>query len=348
MLNRGAAVRHDEDAGATTVAATVAAASDRRPRVLPAAPLMHGTSAFVTFSGLCSGGTAVLSEAAAFDPAALLDTVDRHRVTEMAIVGDAFARPLLAELDAHPGRWDLSSLRVLVSSGVMWSQQVKEGLLAHHPELLCVDTLGSSEAVGLGRSISSKRGTVGTGGFRLGDHSQVIRDDGTPVDRGTGEIGLVAVRGRSPIGYFNDPAKSAATFRVIAGERWTTPGDHATVDEDGTVHLLGRGSGCINTGGEKVFPEEIEEALKLDPRVVDAVVVGAPHERFGEQVVAFVESHDGSVLDTASVVEQLRARVAGYKVPRAIEQVDTIGRAVNGKVDQKRWRARAMDLTGGR
>ncbi len=344
VLNRGAAIRHDELRGMAAVAETLAAAGDDRTRVLPAAPLMHGTAAFVTFSGLCSGGTIVLCERAAFDPVELLDTVQRHRVREMAIVGDAFARPLLDALDADPDRWDISSLAVLVSSGVMWSESVKAGLIAHHPTLLCVDTLGSSEAVGLGRSISSSRGTVRTGGFKLGDHAQVIRDDGTPVDRGTGEVGLVAIRGRSPIGYFNDPVKSASTFRELGGERWTTPGDHATVDADGTVHLLGRGSGCINTGGEKVFPEEVEEALKLDPAVVDAVVVGAPHDRFGEQIVAFIEPRAASAIDLDAMLGALRTRLAGYKVPRRVEVVESIARAANGKVDQKRWRARAAEL----
>ena len=347
VLNRAAAVRHDEEAGIAGVAATFAAAGDARPRVLPAAPLMHGTAAFVTFSGLCSGGTAVLCRRAAFDPVELLDTIEAGAVTEMAIVGDAFARPLLAALDAEPGRWDISSLRVMVSSGVMWSQSVKEGLIAHHRNLLCVDTLGSSEAVGLARSISSSKGTAATGGFRLGDHAQVLRDDGTPVAQGTGEVGLVAVRGRAPLGYFNDPEKSARTFRVLAGERWTTPGDLATVDVDGTVRLLGRGSGCINTGGEKVFPEEVEEALKLDPTVADVVVVGAPHERFGEQIVAFVEPESGQSVDVPALLAELRARIAGYKVPRAVEIVPSIARAANGKVDQKRWRARAAELVSG-
>jgi len=309
--------------------------------VIPAAPLMHGTAAFSAFAVLDSGGAVVLCENTKFDPQELLDTVETHSVTDLSIVGDAFAKPLLDALDAQPQRWDISSLKVILSSGVMWSAPVKEGLITHAPDLLCVDTLGSSEAVGLARSISSSRGTAKTAGFKLGPDAQVIREDGTPVAPGSGETGLVAVAGRAPIGYFNDPEKSAKTFREIGGRRWTTPGDFATVNEDGTVTLLGRGSGCINTGGEKVYPEEVEEALKLLVGVHDAVVAGAPHERFGQQVVAFVELAPGAAVDVEGLIGQLRTSLAAYKIPRHVLLVESIGRAANGKVDQARWKAEA-------
>lgn len=344
VLNRTSSVKYDEAEGVGCVARCLAAAGDERPRGVPAAPLMHGTAAFSAFGILDSGGAVVLTVDPRFDPEALLDTIERERVTDVSIVGDAFAKPLLDALDAEPERWDVSSLRVMLSSGVMWSAPVKEGLLRHAPDLLCVDTLGSSEAVGLARSISSRRGTARTAGFKLGPDAQVIREDGTPVEPGSGEVGLVALAGRGPIGYFNDPVKSAGTFREIAGRRWTTPGDHATVDTDGTVTLLGRGSGCINTGGEKVFPEEVEEVLKLRPEVHDAVVMGAPHERFGQQVVAFVEPAAGAAVDVDSLLTHTRERLAAYKVPRRIAVVESIGRAVNGKVDQARWRSEAERL----
>ena len=344
VLNRATVVKYPEDEGVTSVADALEAAGGRRPRGVPAAPLMHGTAAFSSFGVLDSGGCVVLTDDPRFDAVALLDTIERHRVTDVAIVGDAFARPLLDALDAAPGRWDLTCLRVMLSSGVMWSAPVKEGLLRHIPDLLCVDTLGSSEAVGLARSISSNRGTVRTAGFTLGPDARVIRDDGTPVEPGSGEVGLVAIAGRGPIGYFGDPEKSAATFRVIGGRRWTTPGDHATVDVDGTVTLLGRGSGCINTGGEKVFPEEVEESLKTHPAVADAVVVGAPHERFGQQIVAFVEPIGGAAIDVDELRAHVRDRLAAYKVPRLVTVVPDIGRAVNGKVDQARWRSEAERL----
>ena len=344
VLNRSATIKYPEAGSLSDVSATLVESPGTRARVIPAAPLMHGTAAFSAFAVLDSGGTVVLCEGTKFDPVELLDTVESHSVTDLSIVGDAFAKPLLSALDAEPQRWDISSLKVILSSGVMWSAPVKDGLIAHAPDLLCVDTLGSSEAVGLARSISSSRGTAKTAGFKLGPDAQVIRDDGTSVTPGSGEVGLVAIAGRAPIGYFNDPEKSATTFREIGARRWTTPGDFATVDEDGTVTLLGRGSGCINTGGEKVFPEEVEEALKLFPGILDAVVVGAPHERFGQQVIAFVEPDAGVVLDLESVGASLQERLAGYKVPRRIVVVESIGRAANGKVDQGRWRAEATAL----
>ena len=341
VLNRSATIKYSEDGTLDSIREGLAAAGDARARVIPAAPLMHGTAAFSAFAVLDSGGAVVLCENTKFDPQELLDTVEANRVTDLSIVGDAFAKPLLDALNASPQRWDISSLKVILSSGVMWSAPVKDGLIGHAPNLLCVDTLGSSEAVGLARSISSSRGTAKTAGFKLGPDAQVIREDGTPVAPGSGETGLVAIAGRAPIGYFNDPEKSAKTFREIGGRRWTTPGDFATVDEDGTVTLLGRGSGCINTGGEKVFPEEVEESIKLHPNVHDAVVVGAPHERFGQQVIGFVEANSGAALNLDELRAQLQDRLAGYKVPRRLVIVDSIGRAANGKVDQARWKAEA-------
>ncbi|MBJ7306353.1 MAG: AMP-binding protein [Acidimicrobiia bacterium] len=341
VLNRSATIKYPEEGGLEAIAEGLTAAGSSRARVIPAAPLMHGTAAFSAFAVLDSGGAVVLCEHTKFDPQELLDTVEAHSVTDLSIVGDAFAKPLLDALEAQPQRWDISSLKVILSSGVMWSAPVKDGLIKHAPNLLCVDTLGSSEAVGLARSISSSRGTAKTAGFKLGPNAQVIREDGTPVASGSGETGLVAVAGRAPIGYFNDPEKSAKTFREIGGRRWTTPGDFATVNEDGTVTLLGRGSGCINTGGEKVFPEEVEEALKLLAGVEDAVVVGAPHHRFGQQVVAFVELSPRAAADVDSLIGQLRTSLAGYKIPRHVSFVESIGRAANGKVDQARWKTEA-------
>ena len=341
VLNRSTTLKYPEDGDLEVVQTILLEAGAERARVIPAAPLMHGTAAFSAFAILDSGGAVVLCEHTKFDPEELLDTIERHGVTDLSIVGDAFAKPLLDALNANPDRWDITSLKVMLSSGVMWSAPVKDGLIGHAPNLLCVDTLGSSEAVGLARSISSSRGTAKTAGFKLGPDAQVIREDGTSVTPGSGETGLVAIAGRAPIGYFNDPEKSAKTFREIGGRRWTTPGDFATVDEDGTVTLLGRGSGCINTGGEKVFPEEVEESIKLHPAVRDAVVMGAPHERFGQQVIGFVEANPGGVLEIDDLRASLQDRLAGYKVPRHLVIVASIGRAANGKVDQARWKAEA-------
>jgi fatty-acyl-CoA synthase len=216
------------------------------------------------------------------------------------------------------------------------------------PEALCVDTLGSSEAVGLARSISSSKRTASTAGFKLGPDAQVIRDDGSAVEPGSGEVGLVAIGGRGPVGYRGDEEKTARTFRIIGDRRWITPGDNATVDADGTIHLLGRGSSCINTGGEKVFPEEVEEALKLDPTVADAVVVGVPHPRFGEMVVAVVAAGPGVPPTEQGLLSALGEHLAAYKVPRHVFVVDSLGRGPNGKIDQRRWRTEAAQRVGTR
>jgi fatty-acyl-CoA synthase len=261
----------------------------------------------------------------------------------MTIVGDAFARPLLAELDAAPQRWDLSSLWLMVSSGVMWSAQVKAGLARHLPRLMMVDTLGSSEALGIGRSRSTSASTTATGGFQLGLDARVVTEDGRDVVPGSGERGMLAVQGRRPVGYHKDPVKSAAIFRVIDGAQWTIPGDWATVNADGSLTLLGRGSVCINTGGEKVFPEEVEEILKTHSSVLDSVVVGVPDERFGEAVVAIVEPADGHGVDEATLIGWVKDHLAGYKAPKRVLTVAGVNRAANGKVDYRRLREQAIE-----
>jgi acyl-CoA synthetase (AMP-forming)/AMP-acid ligase II len=226
----------------------------------------------------------------------------------------------------------------------MWSKDVKAGLLRHNDRLLLVDTLGSSEAVGMASSVSSSKGggAAGTASFRLGERTRVLSESGEEIPAGSPEPGLVALRGRTPIGYRGDEAKSAATFRVIDGVRWSIPGDWATVDADGTLRLLGRGSVCINTGGEKVYPEEVEEALKTHPAVADAVVVGLPDERFGEAITGVVQLR--APVDEAALVAHVKAHLAGYKAPKRVLTVADIGRAPNGKVDYKRWKAEAMQL----
>jgi acyl-CoA synthetase (AMP-forming)/AMP-acid ligase II len=346
VLNDSAAVHHPEDGGLEGVRASLGKPG---PVHLSAAPLMHGTGAFSSFMALSSGGSVVTLVGRRFSAEEVLDTIDRERVKSIAIVGDAFAKPLLDALDAEPERWDISSLRVMTSSGVMWSQPVKQGLLRHNPRLLCVDTLGSSEAVGMALSVSSNdpaRGAADTAAFQLGERTKVITDDGREVQPGSGEIGMVAMSGRVPLGYHKDPAKSAATFRVIDGTRWSIPGDYATVEADGTLRLLGRGSVCINTGGEKVFPEEVEEAVKGHPDVVDAVCVGVPDERFGEAVVAMVQLRPGAALDEAAVIAEVKAHLASYKAPKRVFALPTLARAANGKADYKGLRSKAADLSG--
>ncbi len=316
-------------------------------RTLPACPLMHGTGAFNAFTALTVGGSVVTLTGAKFDAVELLDAIESRQVNNTAIVGDAFARPILAALEAEPDRWDISSLRVVLSSGVMWSQASKDGLLRHNPRMLLVDSLGSSEAIGMASSVSGgDNDSAKTATFTLGPKTQVITDDGRLLAPGDDEIGKVAIKGHVPIGYYKDPAKSAETFVRVDGISYSMPGDYARVEPDGTLVLLGRGSVCINTGGEKVFPEEVEEALKEHALVHDAVVVGLPDERFGQAITAVVEPLVGADLGDADLIGHVKARLAAYKAPKRIVPVDSLGRAANGKVDYKRWTAYAADVLG--
>jgi fatty-acyl-CoA synthase len=315
-------------------------------RLLPAAPLMHGTSAITAIAVLSAGGCVITLTGRSFDADELCATVQRRRVTQLTIVGDAFARPILEALAraADEGRpHDLSSLKVVVSSGVMWSQQAKDELLEWCTATLA-DTLGSSEGVGFAASVARRGQPARTARFTLGEHATVLTDDGREVEPGSGEQGLLAVGGPIPIGYYKDPDKTAATFRRFGGRVWSVPGDLATVEEDGTITLLGRGSACINTAGEKVHPEEVEETLKLHPAVQDCNVVGLPDERWGQSVTAVVEL-DGSLApgerpDADELVAHCKAHLAGYKCPKAVVVVDRVRRGPNGKPDY-RWATEA-------
>ena len=277
----------------------------------------------------------------------MLDTIAREKVNGLVIVGDPFSRPLLAVLDEHPGRWDLSSLAMVISSGAMWSEPVKQQLLAHHGTMLLVDAFSSSEALGMGVSVSGGGSAAKTASFTLGPDVKVLTEDGGLVEPGSDEVGVLALGGRNPLGYYKDDEKSDRTFKEIDGVRYSIPGDYAQVDADGTIHLLGRGSVCINSGGEKIFPEEVEEALKTHEAVRDAVVVGLPHPTYGEQIVAVVELADGTPMPPeAEMIAHVKERLASYKAPRRVRAVTTIGRAPNGKVDYKRHRAESMDELG--
>jgi acyl-CoA synthetase (AMP-forming)/AMP-acid ligase II len=302
----------------------------------PAAPLMHGTGAFNSFSVLACGGAIVTLQGRSFDASELLEAIERNRIKSISIVGDAFAKPILRALDTQPGRHDISSLRVITSSGVMWAAETKQGLLRHNRRLIMIDSLGSSEAIGMASSVSTSDAAEATATFRLSESTRVLTEDGRQVMPGSGERGRVALKGRVPLGYYKDEAKSAATFVTFDGVRYSIPGDWATVEADGTISLLGRGSVCINTGGEKVYPEEVEEALKTHPSVHDAVVVGVPDERFGQAIVAVVEADHGAPVVESELIAHVKGRLAHYKAPKRVLTVATIGRAANGKVDYRR------------
>jgi fatty-acyl-CoA synthase len=198
----------------------------------------------------------------------------------------------------------------------------------------------------MGQSLSSAGGAAKSAKFSLGDNARVIDEDGKDVEPGSGVIGRVAVKGITPVGYYKDPEKSAATFLEIDGHRYSVPGDYATVEADGTLKLLGRGSVCINTGGEKVYPEEVEEVLKTHPSIRDAVAVGVPDEKWGEAICAMVEPHEGLEVTEDDVIAHVKSHLAGFKAPKRVLPVGTIGRAANGKVDYKRLRNEAIDRVG--
>ncbi len=315
--------------------------------LMPACPLMHGTGGFTANTILAEGGRVCLLESRKYDPVEMLDTIEREKVNGLVIVGDPFSLPLLAALDENPGKWDLSSLMMIISSGAMWSEPVKERLLAHHGTMILADAFSSSEALGMGMSVSGGGAAAKTASFTLGPDVKVLTEDGREVAAGSGEVGVLALGGRNPLGYYKDEEKSDHTFKTIDGVRYSIPGDYAQVDADGTIHLLGRGSVCINSGGEKIFPEEVEEALKTHAAVRDAVVVGVPHPTYGEQIVAVVEPVEGvTALNEAELIGHVKGRLAHYKAPRRVRSVPTIGRAANGKVDYNRHRNETMEDMG--
>ncbi|HEX3700679.1 MAG TPA: acyl-CoA synthetase [Phenylobacterium sp.] len=313
-----------------------------RPVSLVACPQMHGTGQFSSFINLNAGGAIATLPSRKFDPIELWNEAERLRATGIVIVGLAFSTPMLEALEANGGRWDLSSVRAMSSSGSMWSQENKRGLLSHCTNAVIMDSFGSSEAVGMGISASAPGAEVATAAFALGPNCAVFSEDGGRIAPGSGERGMVAVSGFLPMGYYKDAEKTAKTFRTLEGQRWSVPGDWAEVNADGTLKLLGRGSVCINTGGEKVFPEEVEEALKTHPEVRDAVVVGVADPRFGERICAVVEPAGAVEPTLAELSAHVRASLAGYKAPRELVVVESIGRAPNGKVDYKAVKDRAL------
>jgi acyl-CoA synthetase (AMP-forming)/AMP-acid ligase II len=336
-----------EEAAERALAAIASGDPVMAPQInLAAAPLMHGTSQFSSMIALTGGGAvASLPSRSHFDAIELWSEVERLKVGAISIVGMAFAQPMLEALDANPGRWDLSHLVRIGSSGTVWSMENKQGLLRHLPDCAIFDSLGSSEAVGLGVSASGAGNATETAKFMVTANSACFTEDGRRVQPGSGERGQLAVSGHLPIGYYKDPEKSARTFKVFEGRRWSVPGDWATVEADGTLRLLGRGSQVINTGGEKVFPEEVEEAIKRYPGVRDAAVVGVPDPRFGERICAVVDMGEAAAPTLPELAEHVRERLARYKAPRELV-IAPILRAANGKLDYKAVRAEALKALG--
>lgn len=304
-------------------------------RVLPACPMMHGAGLNSSLAELVGGGTVVLLPSPQFDAEELWSQAARHRATRILIVGDVFARPMARALAANPDRWDLSALRLISSAGLMWSEEIKSALVGALPDVTLVDILGASEASGLGYAITTATSSTPTGYFDSAP-TTVLIDPETDRVLGHDEIGegLLARRPPFACGYYGDPAKTAETFRTIDGALYAVPGDLAAREADGRIRLIGRGNMCINTGGEKVFPEEVEEALKLQPGIDDAMVVGVPDPQWGRAVVALVARRDG--YDEAAVRDGLKARLAGYKLPKHLLVVNELPRHASGKGDYRR------------
>ncbi|HEX5096819.1 MAG TPA: AMP-binding protein [Acidimicrobiia bacterium] len=299
-------------------------------------PLMHASGQWSALGTLLGGGKVVLVTDTSIDMTRVLDLVEREAVNACNLVGDASARPMLAALAAEPQRWDTSSLRLLGSGGSILSGAVKDELMRALPSVLAiVEGVGSSEAPAQAVAVTRRDGGVNQSlTFAPKAETIVVDDDLRPIPAGSGRAGRLATRGRVPLHYYNDPERSARTFVEIDGRRWSLPGDMATIDADGTIHLLGRGSLCINTGGEKVYPEEVEAVLKTAPGVADAAVLGVADDVYGERVVALVAPADRATPPTLDDVQQYaRTRLAGYKLPRALHVVDDIVRTPAGKID---------------
>lgn len=302
----------------------------------PIPPMIHGATQAATFMALFQGRTTVL--APEFNPEEVWELIEKHKINMLFFAGDAIGRPLIDALDTEVGRArDLSSLWVLASSAALFSQTVKERYLELLPNRVITDAIGASET-GTGGLSTVTKGQMHPGGptVKISSTTTVLDEDGNPIEPGSGVRGLIAKSGHIPVGYFKDEKKTAETFKTFNGVRYAIPGDWATVEADGTVTMLGRGSVSINTGGEKVFPEEVESVLKGHPAVFDAVVVGVPDEKWGQHVGAVIAVRDGVPLTFEDLDSHARKEIAGYKVPRSVWIVDTVKRNPAGKADY-RW-----------
>jgi acyl-CoA synthetase (AMP-forming)/AMP-acid ligase II len=301
---------------------------------LPIAPLMHGASQWAVMGQSFVGNRIFLVPR--FDPHEVWALIAQEKVNMVMITGDAMGKPLIEALDEPGVSYDLSSLIGITSTAALFSSSVKDAFFARFPNLVMTDAIGSSESGNNGISMIKPGGTAMKSGPTVSSTGgTVVFDENLePVKPGSGVIGKIARSGDIPIGYYNDPVKSAEVFIQVDGKAFVMPGDFATVETDGSVTLLGRGSICINSGGEKIFPEEVEAVVRSHPDVMDAIVVGAPDERFGQRVAAIVEPRKGRTAPSLEAVqEHCRRHVAGYKVPRQLHVVDRIERSPSGKPD---------------
>jgi acyl-CoA synthetase (AMP-forming)/AMP-acid ligase II len=303
--------------------------------MMSAAPLMHGAAQWATFTAFTNGNTVTMpTETRRLVPSDVWRTCEANRVLTLQIVGDAMGRPLIDELDAHP--YDLSGLLALVSGGAALNSTLKERFLEHVPHAIVLDAVGSSET-GAQMGHTSSKGAAATGIFQPGPETSVVDADLTrELEPGSPEVGWLAQRGHVPLGYLGDEAKTAATFPVIGGTRFAVPGDRATWRADGIIELLGRDSVTINSGGEKIFAEEVEQALAHHPAVYDVIVVGRPSDQWGSEVVAVVQLAEGATVTDEELLAEAERHVARYKLPKAFVYRDKLVRSPAGKADY-RW-----------
>ncbi len=318
--------------------------------MLIAAPLIHGAAQLASFISILGGNRIVYQKR--FDADAIVDLIDREKVVSISLVGDAMARPIADALERRAAAaedLDCSSVFVIGSAGAIFSEPVKDKLKKYLPNCMMLDNYGSTETGFQGRGGGDHK-SFGQGlTFEMNERTTVLDDDLEQVQPGSGVFGKVALRGHVPIGYYGDPEKSAQTFVEIDGDRYAITGDIATVDADGTIKIFGRGSVCINSGGEKIFIEEVENALKSHAAVYDAVVVGLDDAEWGQRVVGLVSAVDaGTVLDESQLRDHCRAKIAGYKVPKEIHVVDEVFRGPNGKADYKLSQKLAGELSAAR
>ena len=318
-----------------------------RPITIPGCPIMHGTGMWIGAMMPQSGGAHVITlQKRSFDAHELFQVIQDKKATLAVVVGDSFVKPMIRALDEATAKgtsYDASSLKMIASSGVMWTSEVKEALLERIEHVVLLDAMGSSEG-SMGTSISMKGVPPKTAKFAVAPTTKVFTEDDREVQPGSGEIGKVAAGGAVPIGYYKDPEKSSKTFRTINGVRYSFPGDMATVEADGSLTLLGRGSQVINSAGEKIFPEEVEEAVKRVDGVLDCLVVGIDDEKFGQAVTAVASLSPGAKVDEATIIANVKTQLAGYKAPKRVIFVTQIPRAPNGKADYKT--ARDMAIAG--
>jgi fatty-acyl-CoA synthase len=318
-----------------------------RPITIPGCPIMHGTGMWIGAMMPQSGGAHVVTlQKRSFDAHEMFQVVQEKKATLAVVVGDSFVKPMIRALDeaiAKGTPYDASSLKMIASSGVMWTSEVKEALLERIEHVVLLDAMGSSEG-SMGTSISMKGLPPKTAKFAVAPTTKVFTDDDREVVPGSGEIGKVAAGGAVPLGYYKDPEKSSKTFRTINGVRYSFPGDMATVEADGSLTLLGRGSQVINSGGEKIFPEEVEEAVKRVEGVLDCLVVGIDDEKFGQAVTAVASLSPGATVEEAAIIANVKTQLAGYKAPKRVIFVTQIPRAPHGKADYKT--ARDMAIAG--